>query len=66
MNNQYQEEKEYFDFIKELAEKSGELMGKYQKLSEENKRKVSSLCRKIVTTQGMAGIMRFIQNPFNF
>lgn len=66
MNNLRQEEKEYCDFIKELAEKSGELMDKYKDLSEENQRKVSALCRKIVTTQGMVGIISFIKNPFNF
>ncbi len=66
MYTQQQEEKEYLDFIKEFAEKSADLINKYQKLSAENQKRVSSLCRRIVTVQGIAGMMDFIKDPLNF
>ena len=46
MNNQYQEEKEYFDFIKELAEKSGELMGNIKSFLKKIKEKFPAFAEK--------------------
>lgn len=66
MNSQAHEKQEYSKFMLKLAEKTKDLMGDYQKLSPENKKRVSEVCKKIVLTQGIAGVAKFIENPLNF
>lgn len=56
--------KEYNDFMQELAQKMAELKDKYSKLSPANQAKVAEDCRKVLAVQGIMVTADAIINGF--
>lgn len=59
------DEQEYIDFMIKLSEKTRDLMSDYRNLSLENQQKVSEVCGRIILTQGINGVIRFVENPLS-
>lgn len=59
------ENKEYNDFMKELVQKMVEIREKYNKLSDENQKKVAQTCVSALAVQGINVTTDAIINGIN-
>ena len=59
MNDQTQEMSEYIKFWAKFAQKAEEILHKYNKLSDENKKKARAEAQRIFMAKGVAGVMKF-------
>lgn len=60
MNSIEKEEQEYKKFMFELAHKVHELEKDFNKLSDDNKKKVLSEVDKVFAAKGLVGVMNYI------